>query len=260
MDPLSRSGRFLFGAAILAFGVQQFLYAFFGAGIGPPWAPENQLWTYVTGLVLLAAAVSMTIQRKGIWGVLLASMLALRLIFLHVPRLATTSRDPVLWTSTLEILAMIGAALVLSDTAPVDESLGGPDMTTWLGRSLFAISLLAFGVLHFVYAHFLASLVPAWIPNRYFWANFVGAAVITAGLSILSGIWATLGASLLGAMFLLFAVILHAPRLALAPHDGNEWTSAFMALAMAGGAFLVAGSFDTTRQSRPSQTAVHSRS
>jgi hypothetical protein len=26
-----------------------------------------------------------------------------------------------------------------------------------------------------------------------------------------------------------------------AAHDGNEWTSAFVALAMSGGAFLVAG-------------------
>jgi uncharacterized membrane protein len=259
MDSLSRSGRFLFGVAMLAFGVQQFIYAIFGVGLGPPWTPESTVWTYSTGLVLIATAVSIAIHRKGHWGILLASMLSLRLIFLHVPRLAATPRDPNLWTSAFEIVAMVGAALVLADTAPIEESLGGPDMTTMLGRSIYAISLLVFGAQHFLYAHFVAGLVPSWIPSHLFWANFVGLAFIAAALSILSGVWATLGCTLLGTMFLLWVFLLHAPRIVLAPHDGNEWTSAFVALAMAGGAFLMAGSFDQARQSKPSRHAVVTR-
>ena len=47
--------------------------------------------------------------------------------------------------------------------------------------------------------------------------------------------------SLLGLMFFLWVVILHAPRVAASPHNGNEWTSAFVALAMSGSALLVAG-------------------
>jgi hypothetical protein len=40
----------------------------------------------------------------------------------------------------------------------------------------------------------------------------------------------------------LWVVTLHAPRVAAALHNGNEWISLFVALAMSGGAFLVAGS------------------
>ncbi|MGC2109564.1 MAG: hypothetical protein WA655_08605 [Candidatus Korobacteraceae bacterium] len=229
---------------MLAFGAQQFIYAIFGVGLGPPWTPESTLWTYVTGIVLLATAISIAIHRKGHWGILLACMLTLRLLFLHIPRLAATARDPNQWTSAFEIIAMVGAALVLADTAPIEESLGGPDMTTMLGRSIYAISLLVFAAQHFMYAHFVGALVPSWIPGHLFWANFIGVAFVAAALSILTGVWATLGSTLLGAMFLLWVLLLHAPRVVLAPHDGNEWASAFVALAMSGGAFLMAGSLD----------------
>jgi hypothetical protein len=41
-------------------------------------------------------------------------------------------------------------------------------------------------------------------------------------------------------MFLLWVFLLHLPRVAAAPHNGNEWTSLFVALAMSGGALLIA--------------------
>jgi len=47
-------------------------------------------------------------------------------------------------------------------------------------------------------------------------------------------------ATLLGVMFFLFVVLLHIPRIAAHPSDGNEWTSGFVALAMCGGAWVLA--------------------
>jgi len=109
------------------------------------------------------------------------------------------------------------------------------------GRFLFAISLVVFGAQHFLYAKFVATLVPSWIPGHLFWAYFVGVAFVAAALSIAIGKNARLAATLLGLMFILWVLTLHLPRVAAHPHDGNEWTSAFVALAMCGGAWLVAG-------------------
>ena len=50
-----------------------------------------------------------------------------------------------------------------------------------------------------------------------------------------------LGAVLLGVMFLLWVVVLHAPRVLGSLHNGDEWSSAFVALAMSGGSFMIAG-------------------
>src|SRR6267378_1049524 len=89
-------------------------------------------------------------------------------------------------------------------------------------------------------AEILALSGASWIPARLFWANAVGIAFIATTLSLLTNIKARLAATLLGLMFLTWVLILHLPRVAAAPHNGNEWTSAFVALAMCGGAWMIA--------------------
>ena len=111
---------------------------------------------------------------------------------------------------------------------------------TTLGRIFIAVALLVFGVQHFMYAGFVAGLVPAWMPGRLFWAYFVGVAFFAAAAGILYQRLARPAASLLGVMFFLFVVLLHIPRIAAHPSDGNEWTSGFVALAMCGGAWVLA--------------------
>jgi uncharacterized membrane protein len=108
-----------------------------------------------------------------------------------------------------------------------------------MGRYLFALALVVFGVQHFLYAGFIATIVPGWIPWKLFWAYFVGVAFFAAALSIATGKIAKLASTLLGIMFLAWVVILHIPRVAAAPHNGNEWTSEFVALAMGGASFLM---------------------
>ena len=92
-----------------------------------------------------------------------------------------------------------------------------------------------------MYGAFVATLIPAWIPGHLFWAYFVGVAFLAAALAIVTSRMASLAATLLGIMFFLWVVTLHAPRVAAKLHNGNEWTSLFIALAMSGGAFMVAG-------------------
>jgi uncharacterized membrane protein len=108
-----------------------------------------------------------------------------------------------------------------------------------MGRIHFAISLAVFGTQHFLYARFVATLVPAWIPGRFFWSVFVGVAFFAAALSIAtkkSSGWST---TLLGPMFFLWVFVVHLPRVAAFPHDGKEWTRALVALAMWGRAWLM---------------------
>ena len=97
------------------------------------------------------------------------------------------------------------------------------------------------GVQHLIYAHFVATLVPGWIPGHLFWAYFVGVAFFAAALAIASGVQRRLAGMLLGAMFFLWVLIVHLPRIIGAVHNGNEWTSGLLALAMSGGALIVAG-------------------
>jgi uncharacterized membrane protein len=109
-----------------------------------------------------------------------------------------------------------------------------------LGRVFVAVSLLVFGVQHFIYGGFVATLVPAFMPGRLFWAYFVGVAFIAAAIGILTRMLARPAATMLGVMFFLFVVLLHIPRIIGNSRDGNEWTSGFVALAACGGAWILA--------------------
>jgi uncharacterized membrane protein len=100
-----------------------------------------------------------------------------------------------------------------------------------------------FGIDHFLLLRFIASLIPAWFPGALFWAYFTGAAFVAAGISIAIKTMDRLAAVLLGTMFLLWFLFLHAPRLMSAPrsHNPNEWSSAFIALGMCGASWIMAG-------------------
>jgi uncharacterized membrane protein YphA (DoxX/SURF4 family) len=76
-----------------------------------------------------------------------------------------------------------------------------------------------------------------------FWAYFTGCAHIAAGLAILSGVQARLAATLLGIMFGSWVLIVHIPRVLASPHVQSEWTSLCIAIALCGGAWLMAGYF-----------------
>jgi uncharacterized membrane protein YphA (DoxX/SURF4 family) len=109
-----------------------------------------------------------------------------------------------------------------------------------LGRIFVAISLVVFGVQHFLYGGFVATLVPAFMPGRLFWAYFVGVAFFAAAAGILYHLLARAAATMLGVMFFLFVLLLHMPRIIGNSSNGNEWTSGFVALAMCGGAWILA--------------------
>jgi len=114
-----------------------------------------------------------------------------------------------------------------------------------LGRFFLAVSMLAFGAQHFVYLDFVTRVfprLPAWIPGHSFLACVFGAFLIAAGAEIMIGKGARVAALLLGATILVSFALLYLPLLIMTPPNGGLWTSAGKALALAGGAFLVAGS------------------
>jgi uncharacterized membrane protein YphA (DoxX/SURF4 family) len=97
---------------------------------------------------------------------------------------------------------------------------------------------------HFIYADFVATLVPAWIPGHYFWTYFAGIALIAGGAGLIIPQTARLAATLTGLMIFLWVVLLHIPRAlaAVGPQIRNEWTAVFEALFFSGIAFVLAAS------------------
>jgi len=120
-----------------------------------------------------------------------------------------------------------------------------------LGRIFVAISMVVFGVQHFIYGGFVATLVPAFMPGRLFWAYFVGVAFVGAAIGVLTSMLARPAATMLGVMFFLFLVLLHIPRIIGNSGNGNEWTQGFVALAMCGGAWILANAAPLEEREKP---------
>jgi uncharacterized membrane protein YphA (DoxX/SURF4 family) len=249
MEILIKLGRFLFAMSIAVFGIQYLLYGRFVGGLlpVPPWAPGGAVGAYLTAIALIAAGVSIATKWQArLSATLLGILFLLCVLFLHGQRASAILHDGVARTRAFEPLALGGAAFVLAGARTTEPS-GFPAGDTAasklfkLGRFLFAISLVVFGIQHFMYDGFIATLVPSWIPGHLFWAYFTGAALVAAGVSIAVNKKPRLAATLLGSMFFIWAVLLHAPRVAAQPRNGDEWSSLFVALAMCGGALVVAG-------------------
>lgn len=251
MNGFLKAGRLFFAISMLCFGVEYFIYAsgLKGPIPGPPWLPGSQLGAVVTGGVLIAVAVCFTTEKLArLAAALLGVALFLYALLLQIPRLIAQPHSPDPWTSGFELLALMGGAFVLARIEIPDGLRLEPanNILSYLasfGRVVFAVALVVFAVQHFLYAKFVATIIPAWIPARLFWTYFVGVAFIAAALAIATRKMARTASVLLGTMFLIWVVILHLPRVAANPRDGNEVTSLLVALAMSGVSFILAESF-----------------
>src|ERR1700676_3888967 len=256
MENLLKVGRLCFAISIAFFGVQYLLYGRFEGGVPivPPWTPGAPLLAYLLGALLIIAGSSIaTLLNARYSSIFFGRLLLLSFLFLHSLHPSAilhngTDRTRAFEGLTLSSIAFILAG-ILSKYGNSSRPSAGANWLLILGRFLFAISMIIFGTQHFMYAAFIATLIPAWIPLHLFWVYFTGTGFIAAGLCIATGILAPLASVALGTMFLLWFLLLHAPRVAASPRNGDEWTSALVALAIAGGSFILASAFSRSSAS-----------
>jgi uncharacterized membrane protein YphA (DoxX/SURF4 family) len=130
----------------------------------------------------------------------------------------------------------------------------GLDKLILFGPLFYAAPVAAFGTEHFTLSQTIASMVPSWMPWHLFWAYFVGACFIAAGLSVVTKIQARLSASLLALTFFLFVALMDVPAWAQDPRDRFALALALRELAFSGGALALAASL--TKQWRERGTQV----
>ena len=253
MQDLFKSGRYLFAFSIIAFGIIQFDTQDFMKGFLP--VPENlparNFFLNFISTLFVAGGIAMCFRKIMSQAALLTGILFfILLIYPHLVSLLTDFYNPNPWTSTAEDLALCGGAFIISGDAEKSTSSAGKFNRIRNGRLLFAISLIVFAAQHFMYARFIATLVPVWIPFKLFWAYFIGVAFSLACVSILVNTFTRLACALLGFMFLFWVIFLHLPRVAAATHIEPEKTSMFIALAFCGIFFTIASQYSAKEKEK----------
>jgi uncharacterized membrane protein YphA (DoxX/SURF4 family) len=202
----------------------------------PAGFPMRTPFAIVTGLLLILGGgetLSGKFARAG--AILLLTIYGLWVLILHVPLIVTKPTDLGTWNGVAEIVLMTAGAVAL-----YAGSRGTRGRLATVVCLVTGFCALVFGATHFKYAQFTATMVPAWIPpNQIFWAYATGVAHVAAGLSLVSGIRAQLGATLLAVMMAVFVVLVHIPRVYASPGEQLEWIMLGVALSLSGAAWLV---------------------
>lgn len=118
-----------------------------------------------------------------------------------------------------------------------------------IGRILFALPFLAFGINHFLMVDFYTGSVTSFIPVKGYAVILTGIALIAASISIITKKFMRLASTLLAVLLLVFIVTIHIPGL----FDEEGWRMALIMLlkdtSLMGGSILIAGAFtEQTKQ------------
>jgi len=82
----------------------------------------------------------------------------------------------------------------------------------FVGKLMFALLIVFFGVSHFLNTGDYLALVPDFLPVPEVFVYLTGLAFVAAGVSLLIGKKAQLAMTLLGVMLILFAVLVWLPK------------------------------------------------
>ena len=240
MTQLSSLARILFALAMAAFAV---LTLVSGELIRAPesFAP-HPIFLYLSSALLGASAIAIAVKRLDyLAAIALGIAFGLCFVLLHMSTLIAQPRDGNAWAAAVATLALSGMSLVLAARClPSTAGEGVVRMLGAAGRIMFGVCLPVCGIQHFMYASFVATFIPAWIPMPLWWAYFTGVCHLAAGVSMITRLWIRSSALLAGLMFFLFLLLVHVPRVARDPGNVNEWISLFIAVAFCASAWLMA--------------------
>jgi uncharacterized membrane protein len=227
----------LCGLGVLSLAYQDF--ALQGEPV-PKSLPGHDALGAASGALLLAAGLMLLSPRTRAWGLMVAAtFLAFWALVLHLPLTLPKPLEVGGWNGVAEPLAMAGGAFI-----------AGRELK---GRSprwavyVMAACFVTFGLAHFAYARFTASMIPDWLPLRVPLAYFTGAIHAGTGLAVLVGVRRRWAASIEALMMSSFVLLVHVPRVAAHPTVRLELTMLFIAITLSSAVWL----FATSQSVRP---------
>jgi uncharacterized membrane protein len=247
-------GHAAFAAVMIVLGVQGLIGGEFTAVWQPvpKSVPARELLVYLCAFVSLACGIGLLWRRTAAPAarVLLAYLLLWLLLF----RVRDIFRAPavlVSWYGSAENTVMVAGAWVLYEWFAADWerqrfgfATGGQGVR--IGRVLYGLATIVFGLAHFAYATQTAALVPGWLPAHTAWVYFTGSTFLAAAVAVLLNVYAPPAAALSALQIGLFTLLVWVPILAAGSKDAYQWSEFAISSALTAAAWVVADSYRHT--------------
>lgn len=136
-------------------------------------------------------------------------------------------------------ISLATGLLVLMTPAPSQWETGRSKVIMHLCNYSFGLFLLASGIQHFLFAPFVITLIPSWIPFAGFWTYAAGGLLALSGLCMITGFKRRIALHFSALMIFSWVLILHIPRAFFTAANVNEWTALCEALAFASLLFIL---------------------
>jgi uncharacterized membrane protein YphA (DoxX/SURF4 family) len=205
---------------------------------------------------------SVAVGAAAVGSAALAALYAVVVIFMHGPQIFQHPGAFPVWDGAAEQLALFAGGLaaysyLADDGLRPSAGLGQPPRLRRIAVVLMGVCLSMFGVAHFLYLDFTASMVPAWLPGgQKFWAAVTGVGHLAAGIAFLTGVKARLAAIALTSMFAVFGALVHLPALWAEPHSHLSLVMNAINLALTGAAWAFATLLKSTPTAKSSQRVL----
>lgn len=233
MDFRRPSGLF-FGFTIAALGVIGLARGDFTPmwdGI-PDTLPGRVILVYLTALLSIVAGAGLVWPRtSSLAAKLLLGSFGAWLLVVRLPSVVLHPTGMGEWWGSGDTALMVGASWAVW---------GGPRQQ--IGRTLFGLALIPFGIAHFVYVELTTPLVPHWLPWPTAVAYGTGAAFIAAGVAVVTRLFDRLAAHLVTLQIAGFTVIVWIPILLATPRP-HDWLEFYNSWALMAGAWAVAAGY-----------------
>jgi uncharacterized membrane protein len=249
-----RFSRGSFAIASAGLAVLSLAYGDFAPGgqTLPASVPWRGMWIHGFAILVLAASVGLCFSRTALMSVLTVGAYQLVWVLTAMPVILSGPFSIGAWYPFCEaVTALVGAWILYTmlrwpsgdSQAPI-----AAHRAVRAAQVLFGLNCIFYGVSHFAYADYTASMVPTWLPGRLGLAYLTGLAHFAAGIGIVVGILAPLAATLEAVMMSLFGLLVWVPtffaqsppKWAMPPQ--NRWSEVVVTLVLAASAWIVATS------------------